>query len=102
MALNSKNRDYLRKEANDLDDLLLIGKDKINENTYKELDDLLRTRELVKVSLLPNAKVKPNKVAKDLATKLDADIVQVIGRKIVFYRFSEELAKKGQTKYFLD
>ena len=40
-------------------------------------------------------------LANDLAEKTAADIVQVIGRKFVLYKFSEELAKKGKTIYNL-
>ena len=101
MALTGKERAYLRSEANDLDSLLHIGKDNLNENIYQELADLLRTRELVKVTVLKTATMSTKEIANTLAEKLDADVVQVIGRKIVIYKFSEELAKKGRTKYLL-
>ncbi len=102
MALTGKERAYLRSEANELDSLLHIGKDNINENIYQELADLLRTRELVKISVLKTASISPREIANTLAERLDADVVQVIGRKIVIYKFSDELAKKGRTRYHLE
>ncbi len=52
MAINGNQRAYLRAEANSLDSLLHIGKEDVNENIVTELDNLLRTRELVKVTVL--------------------------------------------------
>lgn len=102
MALNGKERAYLRAEANGLDSEMHIGKGDITPNTYTEVADLLRTRELLKITVLRTAHISAREIADTLAKELDAAVVQVIGRKIVLYKFSEELAKKGKTKYFLD
>lgn len=101
MAINGNQRAYLRAEANGLDSLLHIGKEDVNENIVTELHNLLRTRELVKVTVLKTNTTPIKELANELAESTSADIVQVIGRKFVLYRFSEELAKKGKTIYNL-
>lgn len=100
MALSGNQRAYLKAEAHELEPLLTIGKNEIDADIYTELDNLLRTRELVKVKVLPNSQVPVKDIASDLAENCSAEVVQVIGRKIVLYKFSEDLAKKGKTKYF--
>ena len=101
MALTGKQRAYLRSEANDIDAELHIGKSDIGDTIVQELEDLLRTRELVKISVLKASSLSPREVADTLANETRSDVVQVIGRKIVLYKFSEELAKKDKSRFVL-
>lgn len=95
--LNSRQRAFLRKEASNKNPELQIGKEEIKETIYTELDNLLRTRELIKVSVLKTVDIDIYEEAQRIAEKVNADVVQVIGRKFVLYRFSKELAKKGKS-----
>lgn len=82
--------------ANSLDSVFQLGKEGISEETHRHLDNLLRTRELIKVTILKSSPVEVREAADALAAYCDAEVIQVIGRKVVLYRFSPELAKKGK------
>lgn len=97
MGLNSKQRSYLRGLGNKLDSVFQLGKEGIGEETYRHLDNLLRTRELIKITVLKSCQLPVRDAADGLAAYCSAEVVQVIGRKIVLYRFSKELAKEGKS-----
>lgn len=97
MELTGKQRSNLRAMANNLDSIFQLGKEGISEETHRHLDNLLRTRELVKLTALKSCDLEMREAADGLAAYLGAEIVQIIGRKVVLYRFSPELAKKGKS-----
>ena len=90
--LTSKQRATLRSIAMKLDPVLQIGHKEIGDNLLLQLDGVLETRELVKISILQNSDADPKCLAAELAGVLNADVVSVVGRKIVLYRRSK---KKG-------
>lgn len=90
--LNSKERATLRGLASKLDPVLQIGHKEVSDNMLVQLDGVLDTRELVKISILQNSDADPKIMAAELAGVLGADVVSVVGRKIVLYRKS---TKKG-------
>ncbi len=97
MSLTSKQRSQLRSLGNPLDSIFQLGKEGISEETYRHLDNLLRTRELVKVTVLKSCPLPVREAADGVAAYTGAEVVQVVGRKFVLYRFSEELAKEGKS-----
>lgn len=84
--LTSKQRAQLRGMANQMDTILQIGKTGITEQTVKQLDDALIARELIKIRTLETCPTTPRESADKLEKELKADVVQVIGTKIVLYR----------------
>lgn len=88
--LNSKQRAYLRGLANALEPSLLIGKGGFNENMLVDIDSALEARELIKIKILNNSMEDPREVSHDIAERVGAEVVQVIGGKFVLYRQSEE------------
>ena len=84
--LTSKQRAQLRGLASKEDTILQIGKAGIIDALLKQVDDALTARELIKMKALENAPVLPREAAEELAEKLNADVVQVIGTKFVLYR----------------
>lgn len=84
--LSSSQRAYLRSLANRLDAIFQIGKEGIGENLIKQLDDVLEKRELIKVSLLETCEHTVKEAAQMICDATGAQSVQMIGRKIVFYR----------------
>ena len=94
--ITNKQRSYLRKLANELDSSFQVGKDGIGGETIRHLDNMLRTRELVKVTVLKTSPDSVRDTADNLAGALDAAVVQTIGHKFVLYRHSEDLAKEGK------
>jgi RNA-binding protein len=84
--ITTKQRAYLRGLANSIDTILQIGKGGISDTLLKQVDDALFARELVKMRVLENAPIFAREAAVELAEKMNADVVQVIGTKFVLYR----------------
>ena len=57
------------------------------------VSDALEARELIKLSVLENCEYTPRETADELARAVGADVVGVIGRKIILYRESKEHKK---------
>ena len=86
--LTSKQRAYLRGLANQEPAIMQIGKGGIGENLVKTVSDALEARELIKLAVLENCMGTPKEVASELALATDADVVGVVGRKVILYRES--------------
>jgi Predicted RNA-binding protein containing KH domain, possibly ribosomal protein len=86
VLLTSKQRSVLRSLGNDLDPILTVGKSGISDNLIEQLDQALNARELVKGRVLPHTVFDTTEIAAELAVKTSAEVVQVIGRNILFYR----------------
>jgi RNA-binding protein len=95
MSLTGKQRAELRAEAHHLDVLVHVGHQGLTDTLVGALDDALRTKELVKVQLSKNADVKAKDVASDLAAKVDATVIQVIGRTVTLYRQNPDMKGKS-------
>ncbi len=90
--LTSKQRSKLKALAANLSPIGQVGKDGIGENMLKSFSDCLESRELIKINILENADGDPQLLGRELAERLSAECVIVIGRKAVLYRKSQ---KKG-------
>ncbi len=88
--LTSKQRSYLRGLATNESAIMQVGKGGISENLAKTVSDALEARELIKMSVLENCDYSPRETANALADAVGADVVGVIGRKIILYRESEK------------
>lgn len=89
--MTSKERAALRAKANPLEPIIQIGKEGISDNLITQIDDTLDVRELIKIRVhLETAPAAPKKLANDIAQRLDADVIQVIGGVIVLYREADE------------
>lgn len=86
--LTSKQRSKLKSLAANLSPIGQVGKDGIGENMLKSFSDCLEARELIKINILENADGVPREVGEELAARLGAECVIVIGRKAVLYRRS--------------
>ena len=91
--LTSKQRAYLRSLAANESAIMQIGKGGISENLKKTVSDALEARELIKLSVLENCDWSPREAAEELAQAVNADVVGVIGRKVILYRESKEHKK---------
>jgi RNA-binding protein len=94
MALSSKERAELRGEAHHLTAGVHVGHAGITDSVVESLEDALRTRELVKIQLNRNQETSPKELASQLAERLGADVVQVIGRTATLFRENPELERK--------
>ena len=88
--LTSKQRAYLRGLATNESAIMQIGKGGLSDNLVKTVSDALEARELIKMSVLENCDETPKEMANALAAAVSADLVGVIGRKIILYRESEK------------
>ena len=92
--LTSKQRAYLRGMANSFEPVHWVGKEGIGENTIKTVSQALEARELIKCAVLETAPDDCRKTAHDIAEKVGADVVQVIGRKFILYKPSSDKEKR--------
>ena len=85
--LKGKQRAYLRSIANTLKPSTQIGKDGVTESFLEQLDDMLRKREIVKVTILETAGLETKETANAIC---EAEFVQAIGSKFTLYKRNTE------------
>lgn len=88
--LTSKQRAYLRGLASNEPAIMQVGKSGIGENLIKTVSDALEARELIKLTVLENSGEAAREVAEALAEATSAEVVGVIGKKVIIYRESEK------------
>ena len=88
--MTSKQRAYLRGLANTMEPILHAGKGGISDAMIKQADDALEARELIKGKVLETAPATAREVAEEIAAKVHAEVVQVIGRTFVLFRQKEK------------
>ena len=79
----SKQRSNLRSLAAKEDTIMQVGKNGISDHLVQSLSDALDKRELIKISVLENAEADAKAFSVRLAEALSAEVVAVIGRKII-------------------
>ena len=84
--ITSKQRAFLRKQANSLDPIFQIGKAGVTDEVISQLALALETRELIKVHVLETALLDTKEALSEVAQKLKAEPVQAIGSKFVIYK----------------
>lgn len=86
--INSKQRSFLRTMANALKPLMQLGKEGLTEEFIQQYNEMIESREIIKINVLENSGEAAKDIAQALAEKTGSEIVQVIGHKIVMYRAS--------------
>jgi RNA-binding protein len=94
MTMTGKERAEIRSECNRLKPTVHIGQEGITPSLIDALDDALRTRELVKVQLNKSVDVTAKEAAADLAKRVRAEVIQVIGKTASLYRKNPQLKRK--------
>ena len=92
--MTTKQRAYLKGLAMTMDSIFQIGKNSMTPEFTKAIDEALAAREFIKVSVLKNCGDDPKALAETIAERTQADVVQVIGKKIVLYREGKDKNKK--------
>ena len=87
--MKSGARAKLRSMAADMPTIMQIGKGGLTDNLILTVSDALEARELIKLSVLENCDYTTRDIAEEIAEATGADVVAVIGRKVVLYRESE-------------
>ena len=91
--MTSKQRSYLKSIAMSTPALFQLGKGDIDENFINQIDSALEAREIIKINTLPSHLEGARAASVTLANETGAEVVQVIGSKIVLYRESRENKK---------
>ena len=91
--LTGKQKSYLKGLAHTMQPIIQVGKNGVNDALIKTVNDALEARELIKVSILQNCFEEPKAIAAEIAEVINAEVIQVIGKTIVFYK---ESSKKKQ------
>ena len=86
--LTSKQRSKLRSIASNIEPITQVGKFGINDSLIEGLDKAIEKRELIKITVLENSGLDTKEAGFEIAEKLDAEFVCATGRKLVFYRRS--------------
>lgn len=91
--MTSKQRAYLKSLAMKMDPIMQIGKATVTPELTNSVEQALEARELIKINVLKNCVADPGDIAVLLAERTRAEVVQVIGKKIVLYRESKTKKK---------
>ena len=91
MAMTGKARAALRAEAHHLTVQVHVGHAGLSPALLGSLDDVLRTRELVKCQVAKGGDLAARDAAQEAAQAMRAEVVQVIGRTFTLYRENPEL-----------
>ena len=91
--LTSKQRAHLRGIASKTETIFHIGKNGVTPEITETIDEALTARELIKISVLENCPNEVAEAAEIISGRTRAEVVQVIGRKVVLYRKSKKNPK---------
>lgn len=88
--LTKKQKSELTKMANSLKIKFQIGKNEITDNVLNTLENGIRKHELIKIDVMKSVSEDTLMIALDVSSKLNAEIVQIIGNTFVLYRRNKE------------
>lgn len=91
--MTSKQRAYLKGLAMTLEPIFQIGKSGLTPEVTEAVREAFNTKELIKLAVLKNCMDDPRGMAEMLAERTGAQVVQIIGRKIVLYKESKDHKK---------
>ena len=87
--MTSKQRAYLKSLAVNLDTIFQVGKGGITDELCAQLLNALNARELIKIKVLETSPNSAKEAAEIISNSINAQVVQVIGTKVVLYRVSD-------------
>ena len=87
--MTSKQRSFLKSLAVKLDTIFQIGKGGVTDELCAQLLNALNARELIKIKVLETSPLTAREAAEQIASAIGAEVVLVIGMKIVLYRVSD-------------
>ena len=90
--LTSKQRAKLRGIASTQEDVVIIGKEGLTNPVITSIREVINARELIKIKVLQMCEITPREIADKLEEFLNADVVGVVGSKVILYKKSD---KKG-------
>jgi RNA-binding protein len=94
--ITSKERSELKSKAQTADTIIIIGKGGVGDETVKSAADAIAARELIKGKTLETCPVSAEEAAREIAEKIGAEVVQVIGSKFVLFRENPDKGKPAK------
>jgi len=91
--LTAKQKRELKSLANTLTIRYQIGKYDISSSLLDMLDKALTAHELIKIDVMKGCTLPVMEIAIDVANKLHAELVHVLGRVIILFRKNKENPK---------
>ena len=91
--LTNNEKKQLKALANTLDTKYQIGKNEITDTLIDMLDKALTAHGLIKIDVMKAVVSPVMELALDLSSKLNAEVVSVVGRVIVLYRLNKKNQK---------
>lgn len=88
MALTRKQIKQLRTLAHHLNPLIQVGRNDLTDAAVKQADETIEKHELVKCQVMDGSGLTAREAGEELAERLGAEVVQVIGNRFVLYRAS--------------
>lgn len=92
--MTTKQRAYLKGLAMNIEPVFQCGKSSITPEFVAAVSEALEKRELIKVSVLQNCADDPKELGVILAERTRAQLVQVIGKKIVLYKEAKDANRR--------
>lgn len=84
--MTSKQRSYLKGLAMTMNPSFQIGKSGLTTEIIDAYKEALEKHELLKINVLKNCEDDINGLAIAISENTNAEVVQIIGRKIVIYK----------------
>lgn len=86
LPLTGKQRRHLRALGHHLEPVVQLGKHGLTEGVTQAAQAAIEEHELIKVKLGTECPDQRDEVAEKLATALEAEVAQTLGRTILLYR----------------
>lgn len=90
MALNSRQKKYLKGQAHHLSPVAFVGSNGLTDAVVAEIDRTLASHELIKVRLRVEDRSELDAAISPMLAKTGSELVQVIGHLVILYRPAPE------------
>ena len=94
MNITSKQRSALKSLAQNIDPVFQLGKESLTPEFTQAIREVLEKRELIKIHVLKNCADDKKELAQTLAERTGSIVVQVIGSKIVLFKYQKNPEKR--------
>ena len=84
--LNSKQRAHLSSFSTKIPVTMQIGKDGLSEESFIQVEQMLKKKELIKVRLLNNSEENLTETAEKICKETNCELVKIIGKIMIFYK----------------
>ena len=92
--MTSKQRAYLKGLAMNLEPAFQMGKSSVTPEFVNAILEAFNNAELIKINVLKNCDADLREAASVIAERTHAEVVQVIGKKIVLYKEAKDEKKR--------